>query len=72
MKGIFPELYSKKDVDVNSFRSVYVSTYLDRDVSQIINLKDKYKFQNFMQVLASLTGEESVYDFFSKSGRRKG
>lgn len=67
VKGMFPELYSKKGLDVNSFYSDYVSTYLERDVSQIINLKDKYKFQSFMQVLASLTGEELVYDTLAKA-----
>ncbi len=67
VKGMFPELYSKKGVDINSFYSDYVSTYLERDVSRIINLKDKYKFQNFLQILASLTGEELVYDNLAKA-----
>ncbi len=49
------------------FYSNYVERYIERDVSQIINLKDKMKFQNVMEVLASLTGEELVYDPFAKA-----
>ncbi len=49
------------------FYSNYVERYIERDVSQIINLKDKMKFQNVMEVLASLTGEELVYDSLAKA-----
>ncbi len=48
------------------FYSNYVERYIERDVSQIINLKDKMKFQNVMEVLASLTGEELIDNSLAK------
>ncbi len=67
IRGMYPELYDNKELTSDSYYSDYVSTYLERDVSQLINLKDKLKFQNFMEVLASQTGEELVYDTIAKS-----
>lgn len=52
---------------MNMFYSNYVERHIERNVSQIINLKDKMKFQNVMEVLASLTGEELVYDSLAKA-----
>ena len=45
IKGMYPELYDNPNKDVSSFYSDYVDTYIQKDVSQIINLKDKLKFQ---------------------------
>lgn len=67
VKGMYPEIYDKPNIDISSFYSDYVNSYIERDVSQLINLKDKLKFQNFMEVLASLTGEELVYDTLAKA-----
>ena len=62
VRGMFPELWDNKKMGTAFFYSNYVSAYIERDVSQIIHLKDKLRFQNFLEVLASLTGEELVYD----------
>lgn len=67
VKGSYSELYANNDIDINMFYSNYVDTYIERDVSQLINLKDKIKFQNFMEILASLTGEELAYDTIAKA-----
>ena len=67
VKGFYPELYDNDELDVETFYSDYVRTYIERDVSQIINLNDKLKFQRFMEVLASLTGEEFVANNLAKS-----
>ena len=67
VKGFYPELYDNENLDSNHYYSDYIDTYINKDVSQIINLKDKLKFQNFMEVLASLTGEELVYDSIAKT-----
>lgn len=64
-KGFYPELYDS-EIDKNFFYSNYVKTYIERDVSEIINIKDKLKFQNFLELLASLTGKELVYDNIAK------
>ena len=67
VRGFYPELYDNPEIDVDTFYSDYVRTYIERDVSQIINLNDKLRFQRFMEVLASLTGEEFVANNLAKS-----
>ena len=67
VKGFYPELYDNPSLDTDIFYSDYVRTYIERDVSQIINLNDKLKSQKFMEVLASLTGEEFVGNNLAKS-----
>lgn len=66
VKGFYPEIYDLNIEDTEQFYSDYVMSYIERDVSQIINLKDKLKFQRFMEIAASLTGEELVYDSIAK------
>lgn len=65
-RGYFPELYNRPKHTAEKYYSDYVSTYIDRDVSEIINVKDKLKFHNFMQVLASLTSQQINYSTLSK------
>ena len=67
VKGMYPELYDKPEITSDSFYSNYVDTYIERDLSQLINVKDKMKFQNFMEILASLTGQELIYDTIAKA-----
>ena len=69
VRGMYPELYDKekKETESERFYADYVDTYLERDVSQLIQLRDKLKFQNFLEVLSSLTGEELVYDTLAKA-----
>lgn len=62
VKGFYPELYDNEELDIGTFYADYVTTYLDRDVSDFITLKDKQKFINYMTILASLTGQELIYD----------
>jgi len=66
VRGFYPELYDNPSLDTDIFYSDYVRTYIERDVSQIINLNDKLKFQRFMEILASLTGEEFVGNNLAK------
>lgn len=66
VKGFYPEIYDLDIEDTEQFYSDYVMSYIERDVSQLINLKDKLKFQRFMEILASLTGEELLYDSIAK------
>ena len=66
VKGFYPELYRNSELNINSFYSNYVTTYIDKDVSDIIEVKNKLLFHKLMQLLASLTGEELVYDNLAK------
>ena len=66
VRGFYPELYDNPNLKAAPFYSDYLETYIERDVSDLINLKDKQKFINFMSVLASLTGQELIYENLSK------
>ena len=44
----------------------YVETYIERDVSEMLNVRDKFQFRRFMELIASLTGEELIYDNIAK------
>ena len=66
VRGFYPEIYDKNIDDIDQFYSDYVMTYIERDVSQIIELKDKLRFQRFMEILASQTGEELTYNEIAK------
>jgi len=66
VKGFYPELYSNDLLKIQKYYSDYVETYIERDVCEMINVKDKFAFRNFMELIGSLTGEELVYDNISK------
>ena len=55
-RGSMPRL-AEPDVDWHAFYSSYVRTYLERDVRQIVNLRDQRKFRKFMVAAAARTGQ---------------
>ncbi|MFA7032738.1 MAG: DUF4143 domain-containing protein, partial [Bacilli bacterium] len=67
IRGNYPELYEKPSIKTNKFYSDYVDSYISRDVSQIINLKDQNKFMEFLELMSSLTGQELVYNNVAKT-----
>lgn len=66
VRGFYPELYKNPELEASTFYADYVATYLERDVSDLINIKDKTKFLDLMTILASLTGQEIAYDNLAK------
>lgn len=50
IKGFYPELYSNKNLSYEMFYADYVESYLERNVSEIINIKDKFAFRQFMEL----------------------
>lgn len=66
VRGMYPELYNSQDLDPTTFYSNYFRSYIEHDVASVINLKDRLKFLNFMEILATLTGEELVYEKIAK------
>ncbi len=55
-RGSMPELQDQ-GIDWDSFYSDYASTYLERDVRELINVKDETRFYNFMVACAARTGQ---------------
>ncbi|MGN1404881.1 MAG: ATP-binding protein [Erysipelotrichaceae bacterium] len=58
-KGSYPELYATER-DWLDFYSSYVSTYLDRDINELINV-DGTTFTKFLISVAARTGDVLVY-----------
>lgn len=67
IRGMYPEIIRKKRLSPQRFYSDYVDTYIMRDVSEIINVKDRQKFRSFMEIVASFTGQVLVYETVSKT-----
>ena len=66
VRGFFPGLYDDEELNTQLFYSSYLSTYMQKDLREMANIVDEYKFVNFLRLLASNTGEELVYDNYSK------
>ncbi|MDD6916826.1 MAG: AAA family ATPase [bacterium] len=67
VRGFYPARWEIEGKPIENYFSNYMKTYLDRDVSQLIALKDKVKFENLLRVLASLTGQEFIPDNIAKT-----
>lgn len=57
-KGSFPETYKNKNIKLETFFESYVKTYLERDIRNLINVKDEIKFRKFIVSVAARTGQE--------------
>jgi len=66
VKGQMPELYADEGLRGPVFYSSFVSTYLEKDVKDEIELKDESRFYNLIILVASLTGQELNYDNLAK------
>ena len=58
-KGSYPELYID-DKDVEQYYSDYFTTYIEKDIRKLINVKDENKFIKFVSSLAARTGQEFI------------
>jgi len=54
--GFYPRIHDKK-LNPTEALSFYTSTYLERDVRTLINVKDLSKFELFLKLCASKTGQ---------------
>lgn len=62
IRGTYPEPEVEPNLTTQEFYSDYVDTYIDKDVSEIINVVNKDKFHSFMQLIASMTGQGLNYE----------
>ena len=67
VRGFYPELYNNPNLESHVFYSNYINTYIDRDISEIINIKDKMNFHNFLQYIASMTSQQINYADIAKN-----
>ena len=54
IKGFYPAIYSEKREPTRAYRNYY-ETYLERDVRQLINIKNLRLFQTFIRLCAGRT-----------------
>lgn len=52
LRGGFPELYQKPELDVSAFFRSYVVTYLERDVRTVLNVGSLRDFERFLRACA--------------------
>lgn len=58
LKGSFPYVYNNDELDLTKFYKSYVNTYLERDIKDIIGIKDEVKFLKFIISIAARTSQE--------------
>ena len=55
-KGLYPPLYDRNLNPTNWYKS-YMQTYVERDVRQLLNIKDLSTFQRFLRMCAARVGQ---------------
>ena len=66
LRGFYPARWEIEGKPIKNYYSNYLKTFIERDVSELINIKDLRKFENFIKIIASLTGEEYNVNNISK------
>lgn len=56
IKGFYPAIYDR-NIQPETFYPNYVETYVQRDVSELIAIKDMHSFQRFIALCATRTGQ---------------
>lgn len=58
INGSYPEVNSASGRNRDQFYETYIRTYIERDIRQIINIKDESKFVKFISCVAARTAQE--------------
>jgi len=56
-KGGYPEIWANSEIDNSDFFESYIRTYVERDLKQIIDVKNLVDFRRFFKVIASRVGQ---------------
>lgn len=56
LKGFFPKL-ADNNIKASTYYQNYLATYVERDVRNMLNIKDLGLFQDFLRLLAGRTGQ---------------
>ncbi len=62
--GFYPRIFKEK-LDPTEMYSFYTSTYLERDVRQILNIQNLKLFENFLKICAARNGQVVNYSSIS-------
>jgi len=58
INGSYPEIVNANEEERDKFYESYIRTYIERDVRQVINVKDENKFIKFISCVAARTAQE--------------
>lgn len=58
IKGSYPEIYNNENINIRNYFETYITTYIERDIRQLINVQDELKFYKFISNIAVRTGQE--------------
>ena len=67
VKGCMPQLYDDPDISRDQFFSSYIETYMSKDLPEVLEIRNEKKFNDFLTLLASNTGEELIYDAYARN-----
>lgn len=56
-KGFYPRLYNLPQVNPSRYYNSYLETYIERDLRQMVNVKDLRQFELFVRLCAGRTGQ---------------
>jgi predicted AAA+ superfamily ATPase len=56
-RGLFPELWQEKTRSHKEYYKSYLSTYIERDIRQLININNLLDFEKFIRICASRSGQ---------------
>lgn len=57
VRGGFPDLWRDLSIDIDAFYRAYLSTYLERDVRQILNVASLRDFERFLRACAARSAQ---------------
>ncbi len=60
-KGGYPELHARPEIDPHFWYGAYLTTYLERDVRNILNVGSLRDFDRFLRATAARTGQVLSY-----------
>jgi predicted AAA+ superfamily ATPase len=60
-KGFYPAIFHRK-LDHDIYYANYIETYVQRDVSQLVNIQNKNAFKNFLKLCAYRAGQLLNYN----------
>lgn len=58
LKGGMPRLISDPELSSDTFFGSYIQTYIERDIRDLIRIKDELKFSKFISCVAARTSQE--------------
>lgn len=65
-KGFYPRIYDR-NLDSYKWLENYLATYVERDVRSLLNVRNLFVFEKFLQLIASQSAQEMNYSSLSNA-----